>query len=94
MAIVVEPEVIVEGVVHGRWMVIVFNDEIHTQDEVIEILMRSTGCGVSEAITEIWEAEEYGKTPVHFAGRTECEIVAGMISSIGVRTVVRPEWNE
>lgn len=75
-------------------MVVIFNDDHIMFDDVIAILMRSTGCGVGEAYMEAWEAHHFGKAPVHFAGRDDCEIVASMIGSIGVRTQVRREWED
>jgi ATP-dependent Clp protease adapter protein ClpS len=75
-------------------MVVIYDNDNNTVDEVIEILMRATGCGSQEAMIETWEAHNLGKAPVHFAERTECEIVAGMIGSIGVQTEVRREWEE
>ncbi|MFN3683972.1 MAG: ATP-dependent Clp protease adaptor ClpS [Fimbriimonadaceae bacterium] len=90
----VAPEIIEKGLVTGRWMVEIHNNDTNTFDEVIEALMRATGCGTEEAFFETWEAHTYGKAPVHFADRHECEIVAAMIAMIGVRTTVRPEWEE
>jgi ATP-dependent Clp protease adapter protein ClpS len=78
----------------GRWMVVIFNNDENTIEEVIEVLMRSTGCSANEAYIETWEAHTYGKAYVHFSDRTECEIVAHMISSIGVKTEVRREWDD
>ena len=75
-------------------MVIIHNNEINTLDEVIEVLMRATGCSLQEAAIETWEADTFGKTSVHFSRRSECEIVAIMISSIGVKTEVCREWEE
>jgi ATP-dependent Clp protease adaptor protein ClpS len=75
-------------------MVVIYNNDVNDFDEVIEVLMRATGCSASEAYIEAWEAHTYGKAPVHFSDRTECEVVAAMVSSIGVRTVVRREWDE
>ena len=63
-------------------------------DEVVEVLMRATGCDAEEAAIEMWEAHTYGKAPVHFASREECEAAAGTIASIGVRTEVQPEWDD
>lgn len=90
----VEPEVIDSSVGTGRWMVVIYNNDTNSMDEVIAILMKSTGCTTDEAYIEMWEAHTYGKAPVHFAQRTECEIVASMIATIGVKTQVRREWEE
>ena len=91
---VLQPEIKDTGTGSGRWMVVIYNNDHNSMDEVIEILMRSTGCGVQEAHIEAWEAHSFGKTPVHFSSRDECEIVAVMISTIGVQTQVRREWDD
>ena len=72
----------------------IYNNDYTRYDEVIAILMKSTGCGLQEASIEVWEAHTFGKAPVHFSSRTECEIIATMISSIGVQTQVRREWED
>jgi ATP-dependent Clp protease adaptor protein ClpS len=76
----------------ARWMVVIYNNEINTLDEVIAILLDATGCTAEEAAIETWEAHTFGKASVHFASRNECEQVATMITSIGIRTDVSPEW--
>ncbi|RYG16096.1 hypothetical protein EON82_25430, partial [bacterium] len=53
-----------------------------------------TQCDEEEAQTEMWEAHTYGKAPVHFASREECEGVASTIETIGVKTEVAPEWDD
>lgn len=90
----IEPEIRESGTTSGRWMVVIYNNDSTRYDEVIEILMMATGCGLREAAIETWEAHHFGKAPVHFASRDECEIVATMIASIGVKTLVTPEWEE
>lgn len=75
-------------------MVVIFNNQTNTFDEVILALMRATGCDKAEAEIEAWEADHYGKAPVHFATKAECEQVASVISSIGVKTEVLPEWED
>jgi ATP-dependent Clp protease adapter protein ClpS len=92
--ILLEPEVIESTAGYGRWMVVIFNNEINTVEDVMAVLMKATGCSEQEAFTETWEAHTFGKAPVHFADRVECEIVATMISTIGVKTQVRREWED
>ena len=82
-----------ESTLTGRYKVVIFDNPDTPQDDVYEILMRATGCDQQEAEIEIWEAETYGKAAVHFATRAECESAAWLISSIGVRTEVSPEWD-
>jgi len=78
----------------GRWMVVIYNDDVTPYDIVIFALMRATSCGRREAEIETWEAHTFGKAPVHFASKVECEQAAAIISSIGVKTEVCPEWEE
>lgn len=87
-----QPEIIESETGNGRWMVVIYNNDHTAYEAVIKILMYATGCGFEEAAIETWEAHTYGKTPVHFATRDECELVAVMISSIGVRTEISHEW--
>lgn len=76
----------------GGWQVVAFNNDYNTFAEVIEILIIATGCTREEAEIETWEIDRFGSCVVHRADRAECERVAEIISSIGVRTEV--EKNE
>jgi ATP-dependent Clp protease adaptor protein ClpS len=82
------------GTKENRWMVTIYNNDHNNFGEVIGVLMRATQCSREEAEIETWEAHQYGKAPVHFADRGECEVTAEVISSIGVRTEVTPEWSD
>ena len=75
-------------------MVVIYNNETNSMDEVIEILIIATGCDQEEAAIEMWEAHTFGKAPVHFATKPECETAATIISSIGIKTEVAKEWND
>jgi ATP-dependent Clp protease adapter protein ClpS len=78
----------------ARWMVILYNNEYNSVDEVVDVLMRATGCDVQEASIETWEAHTFGKAPVHFAQKDECDSAAAIIASIGCKTEVLPEWED
>ncbi|HTQ11837.1 MAG TPA: ATP-dependent Clp protease adaptor ClpS [Fimbriimonadaceae bacterium] len=90
----VDPKVDGPGIETGRWMVVIYNNDVTPFDMVIIVLMRATGCGAREAEIEAWEAHTFGKAPVHFSSKEECEKAAVIISSIGVKTEVCPEWND
>jgi ATP-dependent Clp protease adaptor protein ClpS len=81
-----------ESITGGRFAAIIYNNNDTAFDEVIEIIMLATSCGVEEARIETWEAHTFGQAAVHFASETECARVAATIASIGVATEVRPEW--
>lgn len=76
---------------HGGWIVTVYNNETNTYDEVIMILIAATGCTIDEAAIETWEIDHLGKSVVHFGHASECEAVAAVISTIGIRVEVLEE---
>lgn len=75
-------------------MVVIFNNDTNSMDEVVSVLMIATGCDLEEATIEMWEAHTFGKAGVHFAAKDECEYVAGIIGSVGIKTEVTQEWPE
>jgi ATP-dependent Clp protease adaptor protein ClpS len=75
----------------GTWIVTVFNNDVNTYEEVMEILMRATGCDEEEAWIETWEIDHLGKSVVHHAAEAECVSVAQVISQIGIRVEVSQE---
>lgn len=76
----------------GRWVVTIFNNDYNTVEEVVYILIKATGCSMEEAEIEMWEAHTFGQTGVHYDSRENCDDVARVIESIGVKTQVTPEW--
>jgi ATP-dependent Clp protease adapter protein ClpS len=74
-----------------RWLVIVYNNEINTWDEVVFILMLATKCTEEEADIETWEIDNLGKSVVHCGGNDECEAIAVVIRQIGIEVEVRSE---
>lgn len=78
----------------SRWMAIIFNDDFIGYNDVISALMLATHCQLEEAQMETWEAHHYGKAPVHFASKSECEGVVRKLQTIGLKTEVVPEWSD
>ena len=75
-------------------MTVIFNNDFTQVDDVVAVLIEATRCPIEEARIETWEAHHFGRAAVHFAAREECERAASIISRIGVRTEVSPEWSE
>lgn len=66
------------------WQVILYNDDIHTIDEVILQVQKATGCSVTRATQITLEAHFKGKA-VAFAGEFDaCYRVAGVLREIGL----------
>ncbi len=72
----------------GGCLVIVFDNNKNTWDEVVLILQKATGCDLEEAEMETWEVDNLGKSVVHHAGKEDCERAAEIIRTIGIRVEV------
>ncbi len=72
----------------GDWIVIVFDNDRNTFDEVIGILQKATGCSLEEAEMETWEVHHLGRSVVHHGERAECDRAAAVIATIGIRVAV------
>ena len=71
-----------------EWIVIVYDNDHNTFEQVIGILQEATGCALEEAELETWEVHHLGKSVVHHADKLECERVAAVIRRIGIEVAV------
>ena len=76
--------------VEGPLRVILFNDEIHTFDEVIGQLIKATGCSSSRAEALAWEVHSTGKAVCFEGGLGDCLRVSGVLEEIGLHTMIEP----
>src|SRR2546423_15624769 len=73
----------------GGYVVIVYNNDHNTYEEVEQILMQATSCSKREAEIETWEVDHLGKSTVHHGDEDECEKAAAIIRTIGIQVEVR-----
>lgn len=86
-----KPETEQATVTQRPWHVLLFNDEVHTFDEVILQLQKATGCALEEAARITWAAHVEGQA-VCFSGPFErCEIVATKLQEIRLRVSIERE---
>lgn len=72
----------------GGFIVTVFNNDYNTWDEVMAILQIATKCTPEEAYIETWEIDNLGSSVVHHGGEEECNRVAEVIGTIGIKVQV------
>ena len=70
------------------WKVILYNDEVHTFDEVISQLVKATGCSTSRAEKLAWELHTKGKAAVYEGSFEECFEVQGVLREIQLVTEI------
>lgn len=78
-----------EEAVATPWSVILFNDEIHTFEEVIAQLIRATGCTTDEAEGHAWTVHTKGKARVYEGEFEECFRVQGVLREIQLVTEIQ-----
>ncbi|HEX9615038.1 MAG TPA: ATP-dependent Clp protease adaptor ClpS [Bacteroidota bacterium] len=68
--------------------VILFNDEVHTFDEVIGQLIKATGCSSPRAEALAWEVHTRGKALVFDGPMNNCLQVSSILEEIGLHTTI------
>jgi ATP-dependent Clp protease adaptor protein ClpS len=68
--------------------VILFNDEIHTFDEVIAQLVKATRCSAAQAEEFAMEVHTNGKAVVFGGELTRCMEVSGILEEIKLMTQI------
>jgi ATP-dependent Clp protease adapter protein ClpS len=68
--------------------VILFNDEVHTFEEVISQIIKATGCSTSLAESLTWEVHSAGKATVFEGEMTKCVQVSAILEEIELMTQI------
>ena len=77
-----------ETVIQEPAKVILFNDEIHTFDEVIGQLIKAIHCDSARAEAIAWEVHTTGKSAVFEGAMPECLKVSHILEEIGLHTQI------
>ena len=86
--VLTQEEVAVEERVDTPWRVIVYNDEIHTFEEVIVQVVKATGCTTQQAERHAWTIHTEGKDCVYQGEFFECFRVQGVLREIQLVTEI------
>jgi ATP-dependent Clp protease adaptor protein ClpS len=68
--------------------VVLFNDEVHTFEEVIIQIIRATGCDLSKAESLTWEVHHTGKAIVFIGELLKCTQVSSVLEEIELMTQI------
>lgn len=68
--------------------VILYNDDVHTFDEVIAQIIKATGYSYSKAEAITWEVHLKGKGVVYTGDISECLRVSAVLEEIGLHTQI------
>ncbi|ARA91774.1 MAG: ATP-dependent Clp protease adaptor ClpS [Bacteroidetes bacterium] len=70
------------------WRVILYNDDIHSFDEVILQLVKATGCTPARAEELAWRVHTQGKAAVFEGSFEDCFRVQGVLREIQLVTEI------
>ena len=81
-------DVLVEERLDTPWRVILYNDNIHTFEEVIVQLVKAVRCSMEEAERFTWQVHTEGKAAVYEGTFEECFRVQGVLREIQLVTEI------
>jgi ATP-dependent Clp protease adaptor protein ClpS len=67
---------------------ILFNDNVHTFEEVARQLVKATRCPYSKGMAMATTVHELGSAIVYIGHKERCEAVAMVLEEIGLKTAV------
>jgi ATP-dependent Clp protease adapter protein ClpS len=68
--------------IRGPWIVILYNCDCHTFQDVESILQKATGCSKEKAEAVAWEVHTKGRAICFSGTQEECERVARIIAAV------------
>lgn len=84
----VETDVAVEDRVETPWRVVLYDDDIHTFDDVIVQVVKATGCTAERAARHAWTVHTEGKDCVYTGEFFECLRIQGVLREIELVTEI------
>lgn len=84
-----ETEEVVDESIATPWRVILYDDDIHTFEEVIAQLMKATGCGLAKAEELTWQVHNEGKAIAYEGEFEECLRVDSVLKEIQLVTEIK-----
>jgi ATP-dependent Clp protease adaptor protein ClpS len=71
------------------YKVVLFNDDYHTFEEVINQIIKATGCSRAKAEACTWEVHNKGKAIVYDGEMMDCLRVSSILEEIHLKTEIQ-----
>ncbi len=84
-----ETEEVVDESIATPWRVILYDDDIHTFEEVIAQLMKATGCSLAKAEELTWKVHNEGKAIAYEGDFEVCLKVDSVLKEIQLVTEIK-----
>ncbi len=83
-----EPQEVMDNETAGQvelgnpWQVVLFNDEVHSFDEVILQIQKATGYALERAVELTIRVHQKGKALIYVGSKPKCEKVSAVLQQI------------
>ncbi|MCS6990040.1 MAG: ATP-dependent Clp protease adaptor ClpS [Chloroherpetonaceae bacterium] len=84
-----EKESDIDTITDEPFKVVLFNDDYHTFEEVINQIIKATRCSRSKAEALTWEVHNKGKSIVFDGSMEECLRVSSILEEIRLKTEIQ-----
>ncbi len=74
---------------HDAYRVVLFNDEVHSFDEVIEQIIKAIQCSRQKAEKHTWEVHTRGRSIVYAGPIFQCLKVSSILEEIALKTEIQ-----
>jgi ATP-dependent Clp protease adapter protein ClpS len=85
---ILDPNLEVNSEIDTAYRVMLYNDEIHTFDEVITQLIKAINCSFEKARSFAFEVHVKGKAMVYSGSMQPCLKVSSILEEIGLHTQI------
>ena len=81
-------DVDVTSILGSPYNVILFNDSVHSCDEVQAQIVKATGCSMEQAFKIMTEAHTNGRAIAFSGGKERCELAESILAEIKLMTKI------
>jgi ATP-dependent Clp protease adaptor protein ClpS len=85
---IIEPEITDETIVGTPYKVILYNDDVHSFDEVINQIIKAIRCNFEDARSLTFEVHVKGKAIVFIGELAKCLKVSSILEEISLHTQI------
>ncbi|MBM3463988.1 MAG: ATP-dependent Clp protease adaptor ClpS [Armatimonadetes bacterium] len=85
---ITHPDVDQEKKLQHPWKVILYNDDVHSMDEVVFQIQKATGASLEKATMIMEEAHRCGRAVAYSGSKENCQKVAAVLRQIRLQVEV------
>ncbi|OHA17503.1 MAG: hypothetical protein A3H57_00610 [Candidatus Taylorbacteria bacterium RIFCSPLOWO2_02_FULL_43_11] len=84
----IEPELLIKTKKELQWRTVLFDCNCHLLESVVDLLVKAINCSIDKAYLFARTAESLGSVAVFYGSKSQCEKVADILGSTGLKVEV------